>query len=114
MRNGKKETVDIAKEQFCNNSGTQQQQTSTTEGRKNPPSKAINSSVQLLSEITIEMKLAVYWQDDARYYSVVLVEHHQEHVYLIHHDDGEVETVDVAKERFCIVSGTPDIFLVDR
>jgi len=64
---------------------------------------ATNSLTLLLSEIYLGTKLDVYRQLDDRYYSGVVVARHEGHVYTIQYDDGEVETIDLAKERFFVL-----------
>jgi hypothetical protein len=56
-------------------------------------------------------KLAVFWPDDDEYYPCTIRTHRRRrgadpgHLYELHYEDGEVETVDLAKERFRIIGG---------
>lgn len=68
-----------------------------------------------LSRITVGSKILVYWPDDDEYYPGVVASHHptrvKPHLYKINYEDGDVEKIDLAKERFRIVDdgeGTPD------
>lgn len=76
--------------------------------------KSISSSSnhqKLLSRLTLQTKLAVFWPDDNEYYPCTIKEHRTpggstgNHVYTLHYEDGEVETVDLSTERFRIIGG---------
>ena len=53
----------------------------------------------------------MYWPDDQEYYPCVVTRHrvsssnNNNHVYTINYEDGEIETVDLAKEKFRIIGG---------
>mmetsp|Transcript_5021 Transcript_5021/g.8245 ORF Transcript_5021/g.8245 Transcript_5021/m.8245 type:complete len:1485 (-) Transcript_5021:2972-7426(-) len=84
-----------------------------------PSNKSDNSTAQptpaqlkQLQKITIGTKLAVYWPDDEEYYPCVVTRHRIQaaegnpgHMYEINYDDGEIETVDLSKEKFRILGG---------
>ena len=67
-----------------------------------------NGSYDALACITNGMKIEVYWQDDDKYYLGTVTNHRpndeQAHVCTIKYDDGEIETVDLSKERFGIIA----------
>ena len=58
-------------------------------------------------------KLAIFWPDDEEYYPCVVSAHcprgeqqqQQVHRYTLHYEDGEIETVNLANERFRIIGG---------
>mmetsp|Transcript_16905 Transcript_16905/g.36475 ORF Transcript_16905/g.36475 Transcript_16905/m.36475 type:complete len:705 (+) Transcript_16905:176-2290(+) len=72
---------------------------------------ASGDATQLISKITVGTKLAVYWQDDDAYYPGVVAAHRPydsddrlgHDVYTIEYDDGEVEMLELATERFRII-----------
>ena len=72
---------------------------------------AVARQHKLLSRVTVGTKLAVYWPDDDEYYPCAIRTHRRRrgpdpgHLYELHYDDGEVETVDLAKEKFRIIGG---------
>eukprot|EP00581_Thalassiosira_minuscula_P015198 CAMPEP_0183714366 /NCGR_PEP_ID=MMETSP0737-20130205/8898_1 /TAXON_ID=385413 /ORGANISM="Thalassiosira miniscula, Strain CCMP1093" /LENGTH=926 /DNA_ID=CAMNT_0025943275 /DNA_START=152 /DNA_END=2932 /DNA_ORIENTATION=+ len=63
----------------------------------------------LLTQVTVGTKIAVHWQAEKKYYPGVVAAHHpndwQAHVYTINYDDGDVETIDLAIERFRVLGG---------
>jgi DNA mismatch repair protein MSH6 len=66
---------------------------------------------KLLSEITVGTRLAVYWPDDDEHYPCTIRAHRPRrgqdpgHLYELHYEDGEVETIDLARERFRVIGG---------
>ena len=74
----------------------------------------IESAPEILSRVSIGSKIEVYWIKENRYYTGVVTEHHpdiypqQEHAYTIHYDDGDVEVIDLARERFHILDKETD------
>ncbi|KAL7540077.1 hypothetical protein ACHAXR_009839 [Thalassiosira sp. AJA248-18] len=90
---------------------------SNNNAAKKPPSQEVRTGtsktqLKLLSKITIGTKLAVLWPDDNEFYPCIVHAHRPNnrgndpgHVYEIHYDDGEQETVDLATERFRIIGG---------
>lgn len=80
--------------------------------------KVVTSQLKLLSAIKVGTKLAILWPDDNVYYSGAVKARHsmmngkygshyapedEGFVYTIDYDDGSVETLDLAKERFRII-----------
>lgn len=67
------------------------------------------SQLRLLKRITVGTRLAVYWPDDREYYPCVTTHHRptpeSEYVYTLRYDDSEIETIDLAMERFRIIGG---------
>eukprot|EP00984_Skeletonema_dohrnii_P029139 scaffold19498_cov72-Skeletonema_dohrnii-CCMP3373.AAC.3 len=70
------------------------------------------SQLKQLQKITVGTKLAVYWPDDQEYYPCVVTRHRVKadkgdpgHMYTINYEDGEIETVDLSKEKFRIIGG---------
>ena len=65
----------------------------------------------LLDQVTVGTKLEIYWQDDDAYYPGVVAAHCQlpkdmrSYRYNVLYDDGEVETVDLSRQRFRIIGG---------
>ncbi|KAL7536643.1 hypothetical protein ACHAXR_011038 [Thalassiosira sp. AJA248-18] len=111
------------KQASCNDSSnsnaanSQQQQPATAAVHKKCPNTS-STKMQLLSQITIGAKVEVYWGGDDTYYPGTVISHvvlkggtrghdgkdkREGHVYSIHYDDGEVENVDLATERFRVV-----------
>jgi DNA mismatch repair protein MSH6 len=73
---------------------------------------AVRQHKRQLSQLTIGTKLAIYWPDDDEYYPCTIRIQRKNHppshpgyVFELHYDDGEVETVDLSRERFKIVGG---------
>lgn len=72
-----------------------------------------SQQLKLLSKITVGTKLAVFWPDDNEYYPCLVHSHRPsvgktgvgQHRYTLHYEDGEIETVDLAMERFRIIGG---------
>ena len=88
----------------------------TKGGSSNPASSSSSSSFSaahrmLLSEITVGMRLAVYWPDDDEHYPCTIRTHRLRrgqdpgHMYELHYEDGEVETINLARERFRVIRG---------
>jgi len=56
-------------------------------------------------------RLAVYWPDDDEHYPCTIHAHQPRrgqdpgHLYELHYDDGEVETIDLARESFSVIGG---------
>jgi len=79
--------------------------------KSKPRAKSIisPSQLRLLRRITVGTRLAVYWPDDKEYYPCVTTHHRptpeSEYVYTLQYDDSEIETIDLATERFRIIGG---------
>jgi monoamine oxidase len=82
--------------------------------------KVASSQLKLLSAIKVGTKLAILWPDDNIYYSGTVKARHsmmngkygshyapenEGFVYTIDYDDGSIETVDLAQERFRLIDG---------
>ncbi|KAK1737533.1 DNA mismatch repair protein MutS family protein [Skeletonema marinoi] len=67
------------------------------------------SHLKQLQKITVGTKLAVYWPDDQDIILALLIGH----MYTINYEDGEIETVDLAKEKFRIIGGVKRRILED-
>lgn len=80
----------------------------TGTGRSTGPSAVADPDERTLSQITLGAKIAVYWPDDDQYYPGIVAARDPtrgRHVYTIRYDDGELETVDLAAERFRLPEG---------
>jgi DNA mismatch repair protein MSH6 len=95
-----------------NSSSSALSKQSTTEASSSTNNNA-QQHKQLLSKLTIGTKLAIYWPDDDEYYPCTIREQRRNHppshpgyVFELHYEDGEVETVDLSRERFKILGGS--------
>jgi len=74
---------------------------------------------RLLSKIIIGTKLNIFWPDDNKFYPCIVNAHRPNagsdkgHVYVLHYDDGEIETIDLSTEWFRIIGGKQNMIPED-
>ena len=82
----------------------------TTAARHTHPGRADTAARRrLLSRVHVGCTVAVYWPDDGEYYPARVTGRAggSRSVYTLIYDDGEVETIDLAGERFRFVGAAP-------
>jgi hypothetical protein len=69
------------------------------------------ANLKLLADITVGMRIGIYWLDDDQYYPCTISAHQSKHGkdsghhYKLLYDDGGIETIDLSNERFCLIRG---------